>query len=370
MAHTTPAELALELGVAQKRIRDVLRSRFGLLPDGVTRWELDDDQAQFVRETFADRDAQPVARWELEPGDTVRRRAIHDAYGGQQQGGISTPRGLSDVLIFTDPASGRRYGYDEFEGLREDGSYAYTGEGQYGDQIFVRGNRALLEAPAHGKIIRLLRTSGVNATYVGAFTIDDPPYVIKNIPDVLGNLRLGIIFNLLPISARVDLLPAFGGELPSTTPLPESLTEMSAWTPPNSSDVFIPMENALPVQDRYISRVEFALQEAFGGWLIEQGTPPLRLRLRVGSTMIQPDAYVPDQGWVVEAKRSTARGHVRTAIGQVLDYVHVARNSGLVANPVVLLPGRPEVDLIELMRSLGITLIFQSEDGFERIPAG
>ncbi len=77
--------------------------------------------------------------WALEIGDVVRRRAIHEAYGGQQQGGISTPRATSDVLIFTDPEAGARYGYDEFEGLREDGSYAYTGEGQRGHQLHGAG---------------------------------------------------------------------------------------------------------------------------------------------------------------------------------------------------------------------------------------
>lgn len=57
--------------------------------------------------------------------------------------GISTPRSIKEILIFTDPEAGVRYGYDKFEGLSEDGSYAYTGEGQPGDQVFLRGNKPL-----------------------------------------------------------------------------------------------------------------------------------------------------------------------------------------------------------------------------------
>ncbi len=75
--------------------------------------------------------------------------------------------------------------------------------------------------------------------------------------------------------------------------------------------------------------------------------------------------FVPERNWIVEAKKSTARGHVRTAIGQVLDYAHVAHKAGLDASPAILLPGPPEEDLRELMHTVGITLIVKVDDDFE-----
>jgi hypothetical protein len=363
MARITPAQLSVELQVPQKRIRDHLRSVYGTLGEGSPHWLLSEEEADGVRERFRDSPRVVRSDWLLEPGDTVRRRLIHDAYGGQQQGGISTPRGQKDIFIFTDPEAGARYGYDKFEGLREDGSYSYTGEGQFGPQEFVRGNRALRDCVRDGKAIRLFRTHGTSATYVGAFTTGTPTYAIETIPDASGNPREGIIFNLLPIDARVELLPAYGGELG-----PESFAVYSAtprsWTPPDFGDVVI-AETEASASERVVSRIEFELQAAFGEWLKNQGLSPRRLPLRAGSALIEPDMFLPEWNWVVEAKKSTARGHVRTAIGQVLDYAHVARKAGLVAKPVILLPGPPERDLRELMRTVGITLVVRVHDGFE-----
>ncbi|MFJ4159593.1 hypothetical protein [Microbacterium testaceum] len=363
MATTTPAQLSIELQVPQKRIRDHLRSVYGTLGEGSTRWLLSEEQADGVRKRF--RDGRRAARgdWLLEPGDTVRRRSIHDAYGGQQQGGISTPRRQNDIFIFTDPESGARYGYDKFEGLREDGSYSYTGEGQYGPQEFVRGNRALRDCAIDGKTIRLFRTHGTSATYVGAFTTGTPTYEIETIPDASGNPRAGIIFNLLPTVARVDLLPAYGGGLGPQAPQTYTAAPRS-WTPPEYDDVVVAVAETAPGQ-RVVSRIEFELQAAFGEWLRTQGLSPQRLPLRAGSAVIEPDMFVPERDWIVEAKKSTARGHVRTAIGQVLDYAHVASKAGLNTAPAILLPGPPEEDLRELVHAVGITLIVRVDDDFE-----
>jgi len=362
MATITPAQLSIELQIPQKRIRDYLRALHGTLPSEEPRWQLTEQQADGVRARFSDASGSEK-RWLLEPGDTVRRRSMHVAYGGQQQGGISTPRGRPEILIFTDPEAGARFGYDRYEGLREDGSYAYTGEGQYGPQEFVRGNRALRDAERDGKTIRLFRTKGTSATYVGAFTTGAPTYTIETIPDADGNPRDGIIFNLLPLDARVDLLPAYGGELESAESPVSYVGTPRVWSPPEFTDVTIPRMEHAP-GERVVSRVEFELQAAFGEWLHTQGAAPARLPLRAGSTVIEPDLWVPDRNWIVEAKRSTARGHVRMAIGQVLDYAHVARKADLAAVPVVLLPGTPEMDLRELMAQLGITLVTRTEDGF------
>ena len=52
--YVTPEEIATELGVGAKRVRDYLRSTYGLLADqDDTRWHLDSDRAAGVRRHFA-----------------------------------------------------------------------------------------------------------------------------------------------------------------------------------------------------------------------------------------------------------------------------------------------------------------------------
>jgi hypothetical protein len=361
MPALTPADLSLELGIPQKRIRDVLRAFFGTLEVGTTRWELSDEQADAVRDRFRAEPREDL-EFSLAVGDQVLRRAVHRAYGGQQQGGIATPKSLGEIFIFTDPAKGARHGYDRFEGLREDGSYSYTGEGQVGDQVFLRGNLALRDAAKNGRIIRLFTVQNTRVTYIGAFTTGVPTYRYEIIPDNEGALRRGIIFNLVPVDADVTTLPTYGGVKPADA-------QISDWAAPEFSDIVVAGEESAPIDERVVSRVEFELQAAFGEWLTKNGTPPSRLTLPVGSSRIEPDLYVTSSGWIVEAKKSTARSYVRTAIGQVLDYAHVANEQGLAAVPVILLPGHPEQDLQNLITSLNIITAVRQGEEFELIEA-
>ncbi|MBN9224135.1 MAG: hypothetical protein ABS63_03575 [Microbacterium sp. SCN 70-27] len=360
MEPTTPATLALEYGVPQKRVRDILRSLYGTLPDDRTRWALDDFQTEEVRSRLESHEGPP--EWALEIGDKARRRAIHRQYGGGQQGGISTSRKTSDIFIFTNPARGSRYGYDLHEGLQADGSFAYTGEGQSGDQEFTHGNRALLNAADEGRIVRVFSAKSPYATYVGAFTTGDPVCTFQEIPGEDGILRRAIVFNLVPLDASTSLLSPNPGKLRLLKP------QVVRWDPPDASDVSVPADGTqLPPGDRVVSRVEFQLQADFGRWLEERGTPPSRLRLPVAGTIIEPDMYVESEGWLAEAKKSTGREYVRMAIGQVLDYAHNARALDTVTTPMILLPGRAEADLMGLSADLGITLAARDGDSFELV---
>lgn len=371
-ATETPASLALDLGVSQKRIRDVLRDVYGTLPPGTSRWVLTEEMIAVVRDRMS---GVSAAEWALEPGDTVRRRAIHDTYRGQQQGGISTPRSLGEVLIFTSPKQGAKYGYDRYEGLREDGTYSYTGEGQLGDMEWVRGNLAILRAGQEGSPIRLLVTDGTAATYVGSFTTADPAYRWETIPDVNGDDRAAIIFNLTPLEAESALLPAYGGGRSrdgsaatahfGQAEANEVNAVESEWTVPEWSDVLVEPSDQVQVREGVVSRIEMKLQADFGRWLLSEGATPKRLSLAADGTRITPDFYVPSKGWIVEAKKSSGRIYVRGAIGQVLDYVHVARQSGYEVVPAILVPGRPQERLVALLRELEIKLIYrESNDGF------
>lgn len=127
-----------------------------------------------------------------------RRRDIHGVFGGQQQGGIITPKAAPYVFLITDDR-GEEFGYrDEFR----DGVFLYTGEGQVGDMKMDRGNAAVVEAKNHGKKILLfegVRKGWVRfvgeAEYIGHHTVERP--------DREGNGRLAIVFELDVDAANV-----------------------------------------------------------------------------------------------------------------------------------------------------------------------
>lgn len=129
-----------------------------------------------------------------------RRNDIHDHYGGQTQGGISTPTNSPFVILFTGEA-GSQHGYmDHWE--HEDGENVlhYYGEGQVGDMKNVRGNRAILEHLQNNKRLLIFQSMGKSQPYrfLGEFKFTSA-YEQSGIPDTDGNLRTAIVFKLRPL---------------------------------------------------------------------------------------------------------------------------------------------------------------------------
>lgn len=87
-----------------------------------------------------------------------RREDLHAPFGGQTQGGISTPASHPLIFVFTG-SSGKQYGYQD--GWREDDSlFLYTGEGREGDMRFASGNKAIRDHSINGKDIYLFEALG------------------------------------------------------------------------------------------------------------------------------------------------------------------------------------------------------------------
>ena len=76
---------------------------------------------------------------EFVAGKIYRRTELHKIYGGQTQGGISTPAKQNVILLFTGE-TGAQHGYTD--GWL-DGVFNYFGEGQIGDMPWVRGNSSI-----------------------------------------------------------------------------------------------------------------------------------------------------------------------------------------------------------------------------------
>ena len=87
-----------------------------------------------------------------------------------------------------------------------------------------------------------------------------------------------------------------------------------------------------------------------------------------GSTVaLRTDIFNWTRNQLIEAKASTTRRDIRMAIGQLADYAHILRRTGsLERTPdrAVLLVAKPEQDLIDLLASEGINVIWQEGDSF------
>jgi hypothetical protein len=106
------------------------------------------------------------------------------------------------VLIFSDPASGAPFGYDSHDYLA-DGIYHYTGEGRVGDQLFIRGNKAILQ---NRELLLFSRVDQKTWRFVGEVRLAEPPFLTAKAPDQKGLEREVIVFRLKPVSAKFALL--------------------------------------------------------------------------------------------------------------------------------------------------------------------
>ena len=129
---------------------------------------------------------------------------------------------------------------------------------------------------------------------------------------------------------------------------------------------------------RPVSQPEAELVERFKDWIEGEGNlrpAALKLPTPLGETWVEADLWLPATRQLVEAKADANRESVRMAIGQVLDYTHLA--SLLVqgkdfpglknASPAILLPMLPEPDLLELLKKLNVALWVKSQKGFQEI---
>lgn len=139
-----------------------------------------------------------------------RRNDIHDPYGGQRQGGISTPKDQPFIFLFTGE-SGEQYRYRD--GWDVNGVFLYTGEGQVGDMEFRAGNRAIRDHAVEGKDLHLFESLGKGRgyRYLGEFACTTWEY--REGIDRDGDLRQVIVFHLLKPESEEP-----------TSPLTDSLT--------------------------------------------------------------------------------------------------------------------------------------------------
>lgn len=231
-----------------------------------------------------------------------RRREIHDLFGGQQQGGISTPSQFPYVFIFTGD-QGHAYGYRD--GWHSDGLYYYTGEGQIGNQELKRGNKAILDHQRNGKELLLFQYEGIGLTrFVGQ--MECVGYHEAERPDREGNPRKVLVFELVPIKsveARVAQEPRAAAQIENEA-RSLSLTEILARAKPKEKMQTSTTERKKEYYERSEYLRLYALKRANGvcegcgqpaPFLNKAGEP----YLEVHNVRRLSDGGVDDPAWVV-----------------------------------------------------------------------
>lgn len=286
----------------------------------------------------------------LSPGDEIKRTELHERYGGRRQGGISPSKKSANVFLFTDQAQGAIHGYI-YDGGHEDGFYHYTGEGQYGDQRMVQGNKAVRDHKAEGRSLHLFDAHGPTTTYMGEFEyVDD---YLADAPETNeGPLRSVIVFRLRRLTGAPALAPSrvnqFGPDPVKTVPVEQHLTERMM---------------VYPNREPYAAerREQKLVRELEAAWRA-QGRDVCRLQLRPEGepAPLFCDLYDRTSNTMVEAKGSIARAAFRMAIGQLADYARLVDPS---PQKVILVPEEPRRDLLDLAKSQGIGVIWPAAEG-------
>lgn len=117
-------------------------------------------------------------------------------------------------------------------------------------------------------------------------------------------------------------------------------------------------------------RRESVLRDAYVLWAQARGLQVLggRIHLPGRKEDLVIDLYDETSKRVIEAKSSASRMHVRSAIGQVLDYSFLmTRALGIQVSPAILTPRQPTDELIDPLSSLGIVAIWGSGETFTEI---
>lgn len=300
--------------------------------------------------------------WKLEPGQTIRRKTLHEGFGGRPRGGIGPSSQTPNVFIFSDPGTGEQHGYHDV--WMTDGCFHYTGEGQRGDQEMKSGNSAILRHVEDGRSLRVFQGTGGTVTYVDEFEVDttEPFYRTDAQETGGGDTREVIVFRLRPKQvkppeATSKIASVLAGPSNTAVPLEQQHTEKAYVAPENQ-----PYE-AERREQRLVLDFEHHLLELKHEIVRNQIIPLAEAR------PLLTDLYDVTLDMLVEAKGSVERNSIRMAIGQLADYKRFFQ-SGSPKHLAILVPREPRRDLCELLANEEIDVIFKTNDGFDDSTGG
>ena len=288
-------------------------------------------------------------------GDKILRKNLHKNLGGSVQGGIC-PTISGRIIIFSEPEIGIEFGYHDGW---SDRIFKYFGEGQQGDMEFTRGNKAILNHKSNGKTIHLFMGASKEVTYENEFEIDkDKPYELIESKDKNDNERVAIVFRLKPIKNYKSKLPETKINFMEETVIEKVESEIF-----NIEKFMIK-----GTSERAGERKESKLVDEYKKYRDKNNLPSLtsmtiKPKGESRATTLRVDGWIKDGKILIEAKSSCTRNQIRLAIGQLLDYKRYLNPKQM----AILLPTKPKSDLIELIKSLDMSLIYRvSKDVFDK----
>ncbi|MGI5337821.1 hypothetical protein ACQEVS_10670 [Streptomyces sp. CA-181903] len=355
---------------------------------------------------------------EIKPGDIRTRAEIRAIFGGSPQGGICPSDDKQSVNLYSDPDVGEQLGYYDGWLAEEDELgpvYEYTGAGKVGDQTFDgvagSGNRAILRHAEQGRVLRVFTRVGKipgsdtkTHRYLGAFALDGmQPYVWRRIHGEDGNERNVIVFRLraegevqhteqdvippagetsaefvpfqVVTAAMFESDPATSGDLPLPKPqAPKRTTSRGAAPNPETSGTFVvPAAFSARLSLRAATaatvavRHEAELTQAYRARLEAAGhrTGAFQIKVKGLTSTLRTDLYDATDHVLYEAKGSSSREDVRTALGKLLDYSRYVKVPEHEGEPkrIILLPSNPDPDMYTLLDRYDVGVIYRSDDG-------
>jgi hypothetical protein len=291
----------------------------------------------------------------LNPGETLLRREVHERFGGRRQGGIGPSKQTAVVLFFTDPRKGHQHGY--YDGWGSDGLFHYVGEGQRGDQQLTQGNKAILDHRADGRTLEGFSASGTQVTYLGEFELVDHYFTDAHETGDPTTIRQVVVFKLRPVTdVPAGLLP-----LP-ITPQATAAVSNVAVEEQHTERAFVS-----PDREPYeLERREAKLVHRYRQHLQLQGHTVSRIRVIPPgeAAPLYSDLWDETAQDLIEAKGTVTRDALRQAVGQLLDYGRFVDAKTL----TILVPSCPRPDLIQYLHRAGINIVHPEGDGWAQLP--
>ncbi|MGD0552188.1 MAG: hypothetical protein ABSB25_06000 [Sedimentisphaerales bacterium] len=108
-------------------------------------------------------------------------------------------------------------------------------------------------------------------------------------------------------------------------------------------------------QLRNAKNIEKKLLIDYWKWLKKEGRKLQSLKY---DESLQCDGYEKNRQNLIEAKSSVRREHIRMAVGQLLDYAFLSKKQYGDLNKAILLPKKPEPNIVKWLLSLKISIIW------------
>ncbi|WP_328871660.1 hypothetical protein OHT76_16890 [Streptomyces sp. NBC_00287] len=317
----------------------------------------------------------------FQPGAILTRKQIHPVLGGSGYAGICPAVEKRNVLIFSDSAIGKRYGYRD-GWLAEDDDlgpiFTYTGTGKRGHQAFEGGNAAILEHAQKGRTLHLFVAVGKvpgsdtrTHKYIGKFKLDErKPFEIREAKDELGHDRNVIVFRLRPIGHCVR-------EASDTLqPAPESQSRFNRTAGRFARAARRRRRERQPQTDiDQVAATRDDLADAFEDRQVVSGETigQLDVSMRNSTSRLMFDLFNPANNTVYEPTGSAASESITQALAQLLRarrYLNeIPHDQPL--HLMVLAPALPQGDLRDLLAEHGIGLVYRTDSGdFSEFEAG